>query len=65
MKFNTEKIKLFLGGVYNEAKKVDWPNRQQTIRYTAIVLAICVSTAIFLGIVDYLLLKLMQISIFH
>jgi preprotein translocase subunit SecE len=48
------KIKLFLSEVAVEIKKVNWPTRQETIRYTLIVLGISVGTAVFLGGLDYI-----------
>jgi len=38
-----------------ELKKVTWPSREETIRYTAMVIAVSAAVAIFLGGVDYVL----------
>ena len=46
------KIKNFFLEVIAQAKKVDWPSRQQTLRYTVLVLGLSITTAIFLGIFD-------------
>lgn len=46
-------IKLFFKEVASEAKKVDWPTRQETLRYTAIVITISLSIAVFLGLLDF------------
>jgi len=48
------KIITFLKEVKLEIKKVNWPTRQQTIRYTLIVLGISAAVAIFLGGLDLL-----------
>ncbi|MDO8264989.1 MAG: preprotein translocase subunit SecE [Candidatus Parcubacteria bacterium] len=46
------KISTFLKEVVLEIKKVTWPSRDQTIRYTLIVVGISVAVAIFLGGLD-------------
>ena len=47
------KIASFLGEVRLEIKKVNWPTRSQTLRYTLIVVGISVAVAIFLGGIDF------------
>lgn len=56
MKINEipSKIIIFLKEVKLEMKKVNWPAREQTIRYTLIVVGICVVVALFLGTFDFL-----------
>ncbi|MFH1820320.1 MAG: preprotein translocase subunit SecE [Candidatus Nealsonbacteria bacterium] len=44
----------FLKEVKLEIKKINWPNRDQTIRYTLIVLGISLVVALFLGGLDYI-----------
>jgi len=48
-----DKIASFLGEVRLEIKKVNWPTRQETLRYTLIVIGISVAVAIFLGGIDF------------
>jgi preprotein translocase subunit SecE len=48
-----QKIILYFKEVKVEIKKVNWPTRKQTIKYTTIVLGICISVAIFLGGIDF------------
>jgi preprotein translocase subunit SecE len=36
-----------------EMKHVSWPSRRLTIVYTAVVIAISLATAIYLGLLDY------------
>ena len=48
------KIFTFLKEVRLEIKKVNWPTRQETIRYTLIVIGISVTVAIFLGGFDFI-----------
>ncbi|MDD4989974.1 MAG: preprotein translocase subunit SecE [Candidatus Pacebacteria bacterium] len=59
-----EKIKLFFKEVYTEGKKVDWPTKQETFKYTAIVLGISAGAAIFLGALDFGFVKLIGKFIF-
>ena len=53
------RIKLFFKEVLTEGKKVDWPSRQQTIRFTAIVVSISFVVAAFLGILDFVFVKIL------
>jgi preprotein translocase subunit SecE len=41
--------------VQAELNKVVWPTREQTIRYTVLVIIVAVGTGLFLGGLDYLL----------
>lgn len=47
----------FLKEVREELNKVVWPSREQTIRYTALVIIIAVATGLFLGGLDLVLTK--------
>ena len=44
----------FLKEVRLELKKVNWPTKKETARYTLIVLGIALVVAVFLGGVDFL-----------
>jgi len=48
------KITTFLKEVRLEMKKVSWPTRQQTIRYTLIVIGVSLAVAAFLGALDFI-----------
>lgn len=48
----------FLKEVKEELEKVAWPTKQQTIRYTVLVIIIAVVTGLFLGGLDYILTAL-------
>jgi len=54
------KITTFLKEVRLEVKKVNWPTRQQTIRYTLIILGISLVIAVFLGGLDFLFTILLE-----
>ncbi len=54
------KIATFLKEVRIEMKKVNWPTRETTIRYTLIVVGISVIVAIYLGGLDLLFIALLN-----
>jgi preprotein translocase subunit SecE len=58
------KIGKFLSGPMSEIKKITWPTRQETIKYTLIVIAICVLVALILGLFDLLYMHLLESFIF-
>lgn len=47
--------------IVEELKKVTWPSRQETIRLTAIVIGISLIIGLYLGIIDILLAKGLEI----
>lgn len=48
-----DKLTTFLKESRLELKKVTWPTREETIRYTMTVIVISAVVAIFLGGLDY------------
>jgi preprotein translocase subunit SecE len=50
----TDKITTFLKEVRLEMKKVNWPSREETIKYTLIVIGVSLAVAIYLGGLDYI-----------
>lgn len=58
------KAATFLKEVKLEVKKVDWPTRKETIKYTIIVLSVSVGVAVFLGGVDFLFKQFLNKIIF-
>lgn len=50
-----EKIVTFLKEVRLETKKVNWPNRKETIKYTLIIVGVSLAVAAFLGGLDFIL----------
>jgi len=50
----------FLKEVRLEIKKVDWPTRRETVKYTLIVIFVCLGVAFFLGGVDFLFTTLLN-----
>ena len=59
-----QKLITYLKEVYLETKKVNWPTRQETVRYTLIVIGLSVAVAIFLGSVDFILTTLLNKFVF-
>ena len=49
------KIAVFLKEARLELKKINWPTRQETIKYTLIVIGVSAAVALFLGGLDYIL----------
>jgi len=51
------KIKLFLEDSMQELKRVNWPTREETIRYTIFVIVFSLGLAAFLGFFDFIFIK--------
>lgn len=43
----------YLKGSWEEMKKVTWPTKKETYRYTVLVIGISLGLAAFLGALDY------------
>ena len=55
-----ERIKLFLTESKQELKRVNWPRREETVRYTIFVIVLSLAIAAFLGILDYIFIQVLQ-----
>lgn len=55
-----ERLTTFFKESRLELKKVTWPTRQETVRYTITVIIMSVVTAIFLGGIDFILQYLLN-----
>lgn len=51
----------FITDVREELKKVSWPTRKEAIRLTIAVFIICLIVALYVGIIDVLLAKLLEV----
>lgn len=51
----------FTNGIVEELKKVTWPTREQTIRLTTIVIGISLIIGVYVGIIDVLLTKGLEV----
>jgi len=58
-----DKRRNILAGVRDEIKKVTFPSKKTTIRLTAAVFVISLIVAMYLGIIDFLLTKILNILI--
>ena len=48
------KLTTFIKEARAELKKVNWPTREQTVKYTGLVVGLSLAVAMFLGALDYL-----------
>ena len=53
----------FLKESRQEFKRVNWPTREETIRYTLIVIGISVAVAVYLGLLDYVFTNILKVII--
>ena len=57
-------ISTFLKEIRTEVKKVNWPTRKETIRYTLIILGISLVVALYLGVIEFIFTDLLNCFIF-
>jgi preprotein translocase subunit SecE len=55
-----KKLSSFLKEVRLEMKKVNWPSRKETMKYTLIIVGVSIVVAAFLGGLDYLFSTLLN-----
>jgi len=55
------RITEYIKGTRAEMNHVNWPSREQTIRYTIMVVAVSIATAILLGASDFVFSKLLTL----
>ena len=53
----------YLKGSKEELSKVVWPSRQTTINHTIMVIGVSIAVALFLGLVDLILSKGIELII--
>ncbi len=58
------KITEYIKQTRTEMSHVTWPSREQTIRFTSLVIAVSLITALILGIADFVFSKLLTL-LFH
>jgi len=51
----------FIKEVVTELKKVTWPTKQETVKLTAVVIAISLIVAFFIGSLDALFVKIQTV----
>lgn len=52
-----DRIKNFLNESRQELKRVNWPTRKETMRYTLFVILFSIGVAAFLGILDFVFMQ--------
>ena len=57
---NLKPIK-FLKEVRSELKRVTWPTKNEAIRLTSMVIAVSIVVGIYIGALDYLFTKIMEL----
>lgn len=57
------KIEQFLREVHLELNKVKWPTRQETVKLTLVVIGISVILGIYIGGLDFILTKMIELLI--
>jgi len=55
-----QRLKNFLQEAKQEFKRINWPSRQETIRYTLFVIGFSLVVAVFLGLLDFIFLYLLD-----
>ncbi len=55
-----QKIVEYLRAAKMEALKINWPSREQVVRYTVIVIGVSAFVAVLLGSLDYIFGKVFQ-----
>ncbi|MDP2704108.1 MAG: preprotein translocase subunit SecE [bacterium] len=53
----------FFKEAQQELKKVNWPTRKETTRLTAFVIVLSLAVATFLGVLDIVFLKILELFI--
>jgi len=55
-----QQMKVFWQESRQELKRVNWPTKQETVRYTLFVIFFSLAVAAFLGLLDYIFLQALQ-----
>jgi len=58
-----KKIVKFLKEVQSELKKVRWPNKKELVKLTTVVIIVTIIVSIYIGGLDFIFAKLMEILI--
>ena len=54
------KIKLFVGELRQEFKRINWPGRKETVKMSVTVIVISLIVAAFLGALDFLFVTIIE-----
>lgn len=58
-----QKIKSFLQESRREFKRVNWPSRKETTRYTIFVMGLSLTVAAFLGLLDFIFVRVLKMLV--
>jgi preprotein translocase subunit SecE len=58
-----EKVLGYFSEIRAELSKVTWPKRQEVVRLTLVVFAISLIVALYIGGLDYLFTKLLELVV--
>lgn len=53
----------FIKEVKSELKKVVWPSKKEAIRLTAVVLGVSLVVSLYLGLLDFIFTKLIEVVV--
>ena len=54
------RVKNFCQEAYQELKRVNWPTREEAIRYTIFVVCVSLALSLFLGLLDFIFIKALE-----
>ncbi|HBU28090.1 TPA: preprotein translocase subunit SecE [Candidatus Uhrbacteria bacterium] len=57
------RLRNYVRDSFEESKKITWPTRKETVRYSALVIGITLLVAAFFGVLDYLFTALLKMLI--
>ncbi|MBQ9890965.1 MAG: preprotein translocase subunit SecE [Firmicutes bacterium] len=57
------RIRDYFSGVRSEMKKVSWPSRKDTFKYTVVVIVVCAAFAVLFWVLDTIFLALLGLIV--
>ena len=57
------RIRDFFKGVNSEMKKVSWPSKKETYKYTLVVIVVCAAFAVLFWLLDTIFLALLGLIV--
>ena len=57
------RIKDYFKGVNSEMKKVSWPTKKETLKYTLVVIVVCAAFALLFWLLDTLFISLLGLIV--
>ena len=50
-----------LSGLFDEARKVSWPSRQETLKLTVVVIIVSIFVGVYIGLLDIVFAQGLQL----